>query len=111
MKNKIKKIFLYLSIVALFITSLQLPCIAEKQHFDNDIVTAMKQPVSKKQIAYKFIMAMFGVVASSIVIYVGLTAYNKFFLNCKVSVKKNQIKLNSDIKRSIISFLNKTDWD
>ena len=40
--------------------------------------TPYKQPVSKKRIIKKFLFAMLGVLASSLIIFVGLSVYNRF---------------------------------
>ncbi len=51
------------------------------------IVTALPgfcaQTVSLKQTAIKFLLAMGGVALSSVIIYAGLSVYNKFFVQHK----------------------------
>ena len=81
-----KKLKLYIAI--LFVTMAAIcPVLAEdvttetiKEHpaVESTAPLPRKVPTSKKALAYKFIMAMLGVGASSIIIYVLLTIYNRF---------------------------------
>lgn len=91
---------------------LQLPSYAEKAPLNNSVAAATKAPVSKKAIAFRFVMAMLGVAASSVVIYVGLSVYNKMFKSESVAVVGlNSLRTPENFKESINLFMEKTDWD
>ena len=92
---------------------LQLPSYADNNaHLEKDIAAMTKEPVSKRKIAYKFLMAMLGVATSSVVIYVGLSAYNKLFRTETSSVVGlNSLRTPNTFKDSINVFLSKTDWN
>lgn len=92
---------------------LQLPAYADKQpQLDNSIKAMTKEPVSKKKVAYKFLMAMLGVAASSVVLYVGLSAYNKLIKGeSSAVVGLNSLRTPENFKDAVEVFLEKTDWD
>ena len=73
---------------------------------------ATKQPIGKRQIAMKFILAMFGVATSSIVIFVLLLLYNKFFYSGGTTKIINEedidFKTPTNMKDAINIFLKKT---
>ena len=77
----------------------------------------LKQPVSKKKIAKKFLLAMFGVAASSFIIYFGLTVYNKF--RDGVDVSDSSINSENDqsletpenLSEAVKTFIEKTKWE
>lgn len=73
-----------------------------------------KQPVSKRKIAKKFLLAMSGVAISSITIFVMLTIYNRLRENftAKRDTSDEEISLETpeDIQSAVKSFLSKTDW-
>lgn len=116
-KNKFKSSLIFMVFVtALLCLPLQLPSYADTQAaLDKDIAAVTKEPVSKKKIAFKFIMAMLGVATSSIVIYVGLSAYNKLFKSQSASViglnNIKSLKSPENFRESINLFLEKTNWD
>lgn len=62
--------------------------------------------------AKKFIMAMIGVVISSILIFIGLSLYNKFFHNTKQNEKttydQNTLEPAENLDNAISNFLNRT---
>ena len=62
--------------------------------------------------AKKFLLAMLGVAISSILIFVGLTIYNKLFHNPKKNEKsnfdENSLEPAKDIDSAISNFLNRT---
>ncbi len=91
---------------------LQNPCFADDNPaLSKDIAAATKEPISKKKIAFKFIMAMVGVATSSVIIYVGLSVYNKFFHNQpEPVVGLNSLRSPENFKESINLFLDKTNW-
>jgi hypothetical protein len=78
-----------------------------------------KQPISKRKVAKRFLLAMFGVVASSVIIFLGLSLYNKFrellFGGNKSSTlnedKEPSLETPDDIVGAVKSFINKTKWD
>lgn len=112
MKNSLKRIFIGMVIAMAFILPLQLPVNADSSVLDNDIVAITKTPVSKKAITFKFLMAMMGVAASSVVIYVGLSVYNKLLKSQSANVVglKN-LRASDNFKDAMNVFLEKTDWD
>ena len=77
----------------------------------------LKQPVSKKKVAKKFLLAMFGVGISSFIIYAGLTVYNKLREGV---IATNSYDLSSDEDKSLDTpenlseavriFVEKTKW-
>ena len=76
---------------------------------------AYKQPVSKRKIAKKFLMAMGGVAISSILLFILLSAYNKLRESLQNSSSQNSVKDVSletpeNLEQAIKSFLNKTNW-
>ena len=113
MKNNFKKFLISMVFVMAFLMPLQLPSYADNSKvLDNDIAAVTKAPVSKKGIAFKFLMAMLGVATSSVVIYVGLSVYNKLFKSQSAEVVglKN-LRTPENFKESINLFIEKTDWD
>ncbi|MGN1153172.1 MAG: hypothetical protein ACI4S3_04015 [Candidatus Gastranaerophilaceae bacterium] len=113
MKNNIKLYFISFVIAAGLMLPLQLPTFADSQAQLNDNIKAMtKEPISKKKIATKFIMAMLGVAASSIILYVSLSAYNRFFRGeSSAAVGLNSLRTPENFKDAIEVFIEKTDWD
>jgi len=76
--------------------------------------TPYKQPISKKKIVKKFLFAMFGVLASSLILYFGLTIYNRIregFAN-RVKTPEGETPLQSpvDLEGAVKTFLDKTKW-
>lgn len=74
-----------------------------------------KQPVSKKKIVLKFLAAMGGVTISSLILYVGLSLYNKLrsgHIN-KINTQEGETSLKTpdDIDEAIKTFLEKTKWN
>jgi len=79
------------------------------------LVSPYKQPISKKKILKKFVLAMFGVILSSLILYFGLTVYNRFreFISTpKVKSTDGETPLQSpaDLEGSVRTFLDKTKW-
>lgn len=72
----------------------------------------VKRPTGKKQLAMKFVMAMMGVAASSVIIYVMLTVYNRFIYGTpKAPQPKSQdeeFKTPTNMKDALEIFLKKT---
>ena len=73
---------------------------------------ATKQPIGKRQIAMKFLLAMLGVATSSVVIFVLLSLYNKFFYGGGTTKIINEedidFKTPTNMKDAINIFLKKT---
>ena len=74
-----------------------------------------KQPVSKKKIVLKFLAAMGGVTISSLILYVGLSLYNKLrsgHIN-KINTQEGETSLKTpdDLDEAIKTFLEKTKWN
>ena len=114
MKNKLKLLLISIVFAVAFLSvPLQLPSNAEMDnHLEKDLAAMTKEPVSKKKMAYKFLMAMVGVATSSIVIYVGLSAYNRLFKSEASSVVGlNSLRAHIIFKGPLNIFLTKTHWD
>ena len=87
----------------------------QTQNFSNQAVSPYKQPAGKKQTAKKFLMAMFGVVASSVLIYVLLTVYNKIRSIFNISTSESSdfessLETPKNIEDAVKTFLDKTKW-
>jgi hypothetical protein len=79
--------------------------------------TPYKQPISKKRVAKKFLLAMFGVVVSSLLIFGILTVYNKIregFVKKETLPEidgETSLDTPDDLTGAIKSFLDKTKWN
>ena len=74
-----------------------------------------KEPISKKKLAKKFIIAMICVAGASILLYVILTLYNKLREIVKVQdsdepANTTSLDTPSDITEAVKSFVEKTRW-
>ena len=119
MKNKIKQFILSIFVVLALTCTIPVQVNADtaQQPAQTDSVQApiqfqTKQPIGKKQIALKFILAMVGVATSSIIIYVLLSLYNKYFYgNSKTSASNEvdeEFKTPTNLKDAVNIFLKKT---
>lgn len=75
-----------------------------------------KQPISKKQMAKKFIIAMLCVGGASIFLYIALSLYNKIrdgFVNTTYGTDNGESLLETpqDIEEAVKSFVEKTHWE
>lgn len=76
-----------------------------------------KQPVSRKQMAKKFLLAMAGVGISSILLFVILTLYNKVREIMGISggdipaEEDNSLTTPENLEDAVKTFLDKTKWD
>lgn len=75
-----------------------------------------KQPISKKKLAKKFLLAMLCVGLCSLVLYVGLSVYNKIregFISSLPQMPDARTVLNESdtISEAVRTFLEKTKWD
>jgi len=64
--------------------------------------------LSLKVVAVKFGLAMGGVVLFSILLYVGLSIYNKFFVDAKIknfNLRQDSLKTPSDKDEAIMTFI------
>lgn len=87
----------------------------QEQPATESLTTTYKKPISKKKIAKKFIFAMLGVIVSSLIIFVGLSLYNKirqaFFAPVITAEdRKEALEDPSDLIQAVKSFLDKTHW-
>lgn len=79
--------------------------------------TPYKKPISRRKIVKKFLLAMLGVGFSSLVIYFGLSVYNKFREGLTTGSsslneeEKPKLSAPDDLTDAIKSFLNNTKWD
>ena len=77
---------------------------------------AFKQPVSKKKIAKKFLLAMAGVGISSIVLFLMLSMYNKLrasFKSCGIHPAQDgetPLETPDNLTDAVKTFLDKTRW-
>ncbi|MBE7703269.1 MAG: hypothetical protein E7Z89_04370 [Cyanobacteria bacterium SIG28] len=90
-----------------------------ENRLDDDIVNEStdidyKEPISKRKIVKKFLIAMGSVVASSLTIYFMLTIYNRVRENfcSKPEISENEPTLESpdDMENAVKTFLDKTNW-
>lgn len=82
---------------------------------DNEFTeNSYKQPVSKRKIAKKFLLAMAGVAISSFSIYFILTIYNRiregFVTPAKTSDDEISLETPDDLNSAVRTFLEKTNW-
>lgn len=75
-----------------------------------------KQPVSKRKIAKKFLLAMAGVAISSIILYLLLSLYNKIragFAGAQEidTGKEPSLETPDNLIDAVKTFLDKTRWD
>lgn len=86
---------------------------------DEDIVPAdnsqtFKQPISKRKIAKKFLLAMGSVAISSLFLYIILTVYNRIRETNLKKIKTSQgevsLETPDDLKSAVKTFLDKTKW-
>ena len=113
-----KKLKLYIAILFISV-AISCPVMAENTAPDQEQPSVEKttqlptrMPTSKKQLAYKFVMAMLGVGASSVIIYVLLTIYNRFIYGSPMKLSEktedDDYKTPTNMKDAISIFLKKT---
>ena len=79
--------------------------------------TIYKEPVSKRKMAKKFLKAMLAVVASSLIIFIGLSLYNRlrdsFSTQAALTSGPNETDLETpeDMDEALRSFMDKTHWE
>lgn len=73
-----------------------------------------KEPISKRKLVKKFLIAMFAVGLSSFALYFGLTIYNKFKTSPAQKVKtpdgEASLTTPKDMESAFKIFLEKTKW-
>ena len=84
---------------------------SEKQLID----TTYKQPMGKKKLAKKFIIAMLCVAGTSIFLYGTLSLYNKFrngFFSDELTPPEGEKPLDApnDLTEAVKTFIDKTHW-
>ena len=89
--------------------------ITEEEQVPETVASPYKQPISKKKILKKFILAMLGVLISSLALYFGLTVYNKIreiIVEPKIKDVEGETPLQSpaDLEDAVRTFLDKTKW-
>ena len=80
------------------------------------IPSPYKEPVSKKKLAMKFLIAMLCVAGTSLFLYITLSIYNKFrdtLSQNEVIVPEGEKPLDSptDLTEAVKTFVEKTQWD
>lgn len=91
----------------------QAPAQTQIQTNQNNITYPTKKPLRKRDLALKFILAMAGVAASSVIIYVGLSMYNKVMYGTTTrrvqnNTEDNDFKTPTNMKEALDIFLKKT---
>ncbi len=117
MKSKIFAIMI-LTMLALPVQVQAVPCHEPtEENIQEEVVTPAvqyKQPVSKRKIAKKFLFAMGGVGASSLIIFLMLSLYNKvregFSNGAKTPDGEVSLETPDDLQGAVRAFLDKTDW-
>ena len=108
LKNKIITILLMLTLAS--------PAIAEPEDMGSSSIP-YKQPVSKRKVAKKFLLAMGGVGISSILHFVTLSLYNKVRSSIIEAAKEippegeTSLVTPESLTDAIKTFLEKTKWD
>ena len=92
--------------------------VEQQSVLDKELVSnPYKQPISKRRIAKKFLAAMFGVIASSVLIYVGLSVYNRIregysgSRNMTIQNNDSSLETPDNLTDAIKTFLDKTNWN
>lgn len=97
MKNKlIHKLMYAISVVILFTADFA--------------YSAPSAKAAIKTLMTKYSLAMFGVVVFSVLIYIGLTVYNKFFVASQVKdfkLSKDSLRTPSDRDEAVMMFITK----
>lgn len=103
----------------ILIGTLLTPVIAEENVSNNNMTEPLqnstqipyKEPISKRKIAMKFIYAMGGVVASSMILFVGLSIYNKIrskVIKVANNDYSNTLNTPNNLKDAVNIYLEKT---
>ena len=84
--------------------------------FNNSLPGRFKEPISKKKLAKKFLIAMLCVAGTSVFLYVTLSAYNKLrdtFAQSEPTLPEGEKPLNSpvDLTEAVKTFVEKTHWE
>ena len=103
----------------ILIGTLLTPVIAEENISNKNITESLnnstqipfKEPISKRKIAMKFIYAMGGVVASSMILFVGLSVYNNIrgkVIKVANNDYSNTLNTPNNLKDAVNIYLEKT---
>ncbi len=117
-KNIIKKsLILMLTGLMFIITPVSAENVATTDAVQNlpvDTPLQTKQPMSRRELAMKFIIAMLAVGASSVMIYVLLSIYNRFIYGTPTAPDKrsedDEYKTPNNMKDALDNFYKKTKW-
>lgn len=110
------KIFLAIFVMLTVIGTVN-PTMAEDTNYTAEQVPTetqipSRQPYSRKALAMKFVLAMLGVGASSVIIYVGLSIYNRFIYGTPAvkqqKTEDESFKTPNNMKDALDIFLKKT---
>ena len=114
MKKNLKKIFVWTMLLTMLSAGAGY-CTETEVQEPNQVtnVLPVRQPTSKRALAMKFVMAMLGVGASSVAIFVTLSLYNRLMYG---TVKRkderdsedNDFKTSTNMKEALGIFLKKT---
>jgi hypothetical protein len=97
----VKNKFNYKNIIAILVVFL---CTTDFAFANNAGIAAIKP------VAVKFTLAMLGIVFFSIVMWVGLALYNKFFVPAQIkdfNLNKNSLRTPQDKDEAILMFITK----
>ncbi len=88
--------------------------ITETEVTTEDEQIPVQEPTRREKLVRKFLAAMLGVVASSLILYIGLSVYNKVRENIINQVKtpegETSLETPDDLQDAVKTFLDKTDW-
>ena len=114
MKQKIKILIISAVFAVMFIPCMDVRADISEQvsGMRERVEFRLKQPMGKKQIALKFLLAMLGVGASSVIIFVLLSLYNNLMYSGRVrkigSEADKDLKTPTNMKEALNIFLKKT---
>ena len=88
----------------------------DTSNINNTLPSKFKEPVSKKKLAKKFLIAMLCVVGTSVFLYVTLSLYNKLrdaLAQSEPAAPEGEQPLQSpvDLSEAVKTFVDKTHWD
>ena len=84
---------------------------------EEQLPSKFKEPTSKKNIVFKFIIAMLCVAGASVFLYVALSVYNKIRDNVSIGTTvtppegEKPLDSPNDLTEAIKTFVEKTKWD
>ena len=114
--KRLNKLLTIFAVVLVLLTSTPAFCEAEQENALTSqpvVEYQTRKPMRKRDLAMKFVMAMIGVVASSVTIFVLLSLYNKLMYGT-VTAKQteqfedNDYKTSTNMRDALRIFLKKT---